>query len=65
MTGTYSLILDIRYLALATLPCVWTAFIMRFLTCADSEAETAVGCDGEEGDEEPKGLRPPKDISGV
>jgi hypothetical protein len=43
---------------------------MRFLTWADSEANTAVGCDGEEGDdggdddddEELKGLKPPKDI---
>ena len=38
---------------------------MRFLTCADSEADTAVGCDGEDGgedEEELKGLRPPKDI---
>jgi hypothetical protein len=60
--------LEIKYFALATLPEVWTAFIMRFLTCADSEAETAVGCDGEDGEEdeeeEPKGLRPPKDIFG-
>ena len=65
---TYSLIFDIRYFALATLPDVWTAFIMRFLTCADSDAVTAVGCDeedGDEGDEEPNGLRPPKDIVGV
>ena len=39
---------------------------MRFLTCADSEADTAVGWegddDGEEDDEELNGLRPPKDI---
>jgi hypothetical protein len=64
----YSFIFDIKYFALATLLDVWTAFIMRFLTCADSDADTAVGCDGEEGeddDEEPKGLRPPKDILGV
>jgi len=65
----FSLIFDIRYFALATLPAVWTAVIMRFLTCADSEAETAVGCDwgdeGEEDEEEPKGLRPPKDILGT
>ena len=65
---TYSLIFDIRYFALATFPEAWTAFIMRFLTCADSDADTAVGCDGEdgdEGDEEPNGLRPPKDIVGL
>jgi hypothetical protein len=64
---TYSLIFDIKYFALATLPEVCTAFIMRFLTCADSDAVTAFGCDGEDGDEddeEPKGLRPPKDILG-
>jgi hypothetical protein len=62
---THSFIFDIKYFALATLPDVCTAFIMRFLTCADSDADTAVGCDGEDGDEddeEPKGLRPPKDI---
>jgi hypothetical protein len=64
---TYSFIFDIRYFALATLPDVWTAFIMRFLTCADSDADTAVGCGGDGGDEddeEPNGLRPPKDIFG-
>ena len=41
---------------------------MRFLTCADSDADVAVGCDGDggdEGDEEPNGLRPPKDILGL
>ena len=41
---------------------------MRFLTCADSDADAALGCDGDggdEGDEEPNGLRPPKDISGL
>ena len=63
------MILDIRYFALATLLDVWTAFIMRFLTWADSEAETALGWEGEEGgeeeDEEPNGLRPPKDIFGA
>lgn len=40
---------------------------MRFLTCADSDADTAVGCGGDgadEDDEEPNGLRPPKDILG-
>lgn len=39
---------------------------MRFLTWADSEEEGAegVGAEGEEDDEEePNGLRPPKDIS--
>jgi hypothetical protein len=38
---------------------------MRFLTCADSDADTALGCGGDGGDEddeEPNGLRPPKDI---
>jgi hypothetical protein len=38
---------------------------MRFLTCADSDADTALGCDGDGGgedDEELNGLRPPKDI---
>ena len=39
---------------------------MRFLTWADSDADTAVGCDGEDGEEEDEeelnGLRPPKDI---
>ena len=41
---------------------------MRFLTCADSDADTAVGCggdDGDEDDEELNGLRPPKDILGT
>lgn len=41
---------------------------MRFLTCADSDADTAVGCGGDGGDEddeEPNGLRPPKDILGL
>jgi hypothetical protein len=41
---------------------------MRFLTCADSDADTAVGCggdDGDEDDEELNGLRPPKDILGL
>ena len=67
--GTYSLILEIRYFALATLVEVCTAFIMRFLTWADSDADTAFGWEEEDGDEdedededEPKGLRPPKDI---
>ena len=65
---TYSFIFEIRYFALATLPDVCTAFIMRFLTCADSDADTAFGCDGDDGDEddeEPNGLRPPKDIVGL
>ncbi len=58
------MIFEIRYLALATFPEVCTAFIIRFFTCADSEAETAVGCDGADGEDEedPKGLRPPKDM---
>ena len=63
----FSLIFEIRYFALATLPEVCTAFIMRFFTCADSEAETAFGWEGDDGEdeeEEPKGLRPPKDIFG-
>jgi hypothetical protein len=41
---------------------------MRFLTCADSDADTALGCGGDGGDEddeEPNGLRPPKDILGL
>jgi hypothetical protein len=43
---------------------------MRFLTCADSDADTALGCggdggDGDEDEEEPNGLRPPKDILGL
>ena len=41
---------------------------MRFLTCADSDADTALGCGGDcgdEDDEEPNGLRPPKDILGL
>lgn len=62
----YSFIFEIKYFALATLLDVWTAFIMRFLTWADSDADTAVGCDGEDGEEEDEeelnGLRPPKDI---
>ena len=63
---TYSLILDIRYFAFATFACVWTAFIIRFFTCADSEMEVANDDDGdgdeEEDEEEPKGLNPPSDI---
>jgi hypothetical protein len=53
---------------LATLPDVCTAFIMRFLTCADSDADTALGCGGDGGDEDDEelnGLRPPKDIVGL
>jgi hypothetical protein len=41
---------------------------MRFLTCADSDADTAVGCGGDGGDEDDEelnGLRPPKDILGL
>jgi hypothetical protein len=41
---------------------------MRFLTCADSDADTALGCGGDGGDEDDEelnGLRPPKDIVGL
>lgn len=66
MQIAYSLILEIRYFALATLVEVCTAFIIRFLTCADSDAVGAVTCcdgdDGAEDEDEPKGLKPPKDI---